>query len=214
MNKLPIAKTDNLVIQNFENETLIYDLNANKAFCLNETSAIVYQACDGKTTFDELKNKTNFTDDLIHLTFSALQKQGFIEIPLDYVSPLAGMSRREAVKKVGLATVFALPIIASIVAPSATMAQSGGGNLALFAACTADLQCTTMFCNPTTNGNVCCNVDFMAPNTGRFSPNEHLDCSTNQGECNTLMNLCCSGSSLHTNIQGSCPGGLFECRCV
>jgi hypothetical protein len=46
---------------------LIYDLNTHKAYNLNETSSIVYQACDGKTSFSELKSETNFTDELIFL---------------------------------------------------------------------------------------------------------------------------------------------------
>ncbi|HRH41621.1 MAG TPA: PqqD family protein [Pyrinomonadaceae bacterium] len=125
MNKLPIAKTDNLVIQNLENEIVIYDLTTNKAFCLNETSAIVFQACDGKTDFDQLKSKSNFTHDLIHLTLAELEKQKLIEFETDYVSPLAGMTRREAVRKVGLATMIALPVISSLVAPSAINAASG-----------------------------------------------------------------------------------------
>lgn len=124
MNKLPIAKTDNFVVQDLNDEVLIYDLASNKAFCLNQTSAIVYQACDGKTTFDELQKKSGFPQDLIHLTLAELEKQGFVELPSEYFSTLNGMSRREAVKKVGLATMIALPIITSVAAPSAATASS------------------------------------------------------------------------------------------
>lgn len=57
MNKLPKAGTENLVEQNLGAQTLIYDLLTHKAFNLNETSSIVYKACDGKTSFDELKRR-------------------------------------------------------------------------------------------------------------------------------------------------------------
>ena len=57
MTKLPKAKLDNVVVQSLNDETLIYNLTTNQAFCLNETAAKVFNACDGKTTFDELKEQ-------------------------------------------------------------------------------------------------------------------------------------------------------------
>lgn len=52
--QFPKARNKNIVVQLLNKETLIYDLIDNKAFCLNETSSIVFNACDGKTSFDEL----------------------------------------------------------------------------------------------------------------------------------------------------------------
>lgn len=124
MNRLPKAKTENFVVQDLNDGILIYNLANNKAFSLNQTSAIIYQSCDGKTTIEELKTKSGFTEDLVHLTLAELNKMGFVEMPSDYVSSLDGMSRREAVKKVGLATMIALPIITSVTAPSAANAAS------------------------------------------------------------------------------------------
>jgi hypothetical protein len=62
MNKLPIARNADIVVQTLGKEVLIYDLNTHKAYNLNETSAIVYQACDGKTLFDELREKHKFIE--------------------------------------------------------------------------------------------------------------------------------------------------------
>ena len=63
MNKLPIARNKDIVVQTLDKEVLIYDLNTHKAYNLNETSSIVYQACDGKTSFDGRKSvlKVTFT---------------------------------------------------------------------------------------------------------------------------------------------------------
>lgn len=52
MNYLPLARMNDLVVQNLDTEVLIYDLKINKAFNLNETLKIIYEACDGKTTFE------------------------------------------------------------------------------------------------------------------------------------------------------------------
>ena len=42
MRKL-LAKKDNIVVQKLDDETLVYDRKENKAFCLNETSALVWE---------------------------------------------------------------------------------------------------------------------------------------------------------------------------
>lgn len=73
--KLPLLRTENLVVQNAGDEVLIYDLIIDKAYALNETSTIIYQACAGHMTFDELKNKYKFTDDLMLLALSMVCKR-------------------------------------------------------------------------------------------------------------------------------------------
>lgn len=124
MNKLPIARNTDVVIQRLGKEILIYDLKNHKAFNLNETSSIIYQACDGKTSFSELKVKHGFTDDLIFLALDELKKENLIEADETLISPFVGMSRREAIRKVGMGSLIALPIIASLIAPTAAQAQS------------------------------------------------------------------------------------------
>lgn len=129
LTKLPLAKTENIVIQTAGDDFLIYHLVTEKAFCLNQTSALVFNACDGKTSLDELKEKHQFTEDLILLALDELKRGGLIAD--DYVSPLKGMKRREVIKKVGLASMIALPVIVSLIAPTSAMAQSCGGTFAM-----------------------------------------------------------------------------------
>ena len=129
--KLPKARNQNIVINELEKELLIYDLSINKAFCLNETTAIVFNACGSGRTFDHLKREYNFTNEFVYLALDELRKNDLLEDAYD--SPFAGMSRREAVKKVGLASMIALPVVSSLVAPIAAGAQSAaacsnGGN--------------------------------------------------------------------------------------
>ncbi len=50
----PQGRQDNLVVQELNGEVLIYDLKVNKAFCLNDTSAQVWQACDGTKSVTEI----------------------------------------------------------------------------------------------------------------------------------------------------------------
>lgn len=125
MNTLPCARNSEIVVQELRGELLIYDLREDRAFCLNETLAIVYQNCDGTTSFDKLKKDYQFTDDLIHFALAELRNENLIDDETD--DYFADLSRREIIKRVGLATLIALPVISGIVAPTAAMAASAAG---------------------------------------------------------------------------------------
>jgi hypothetical protein len=124
MNKLPLARNEDLVVQNLGKEILIYDLKTNKALNLNETSAAVYNGCDGKTSFGEVRDKYGFSDEIIFLALEDLKRENLIADGTSFVSPFSGMSRREVIKKIGLASMIALPIISAVVAPTSASAQS------------------------------------------------------------------------------------------
>ena len=122
MKKLPQARTENILEQNLENETLIYDLTIDKAFNLNETLSVVYKACGQNLTFDELKRKHKFTDEFIYLALDELKRENLLAE--DYQSPFADVNRREVIRKVGLATMFAMPVVIGFTAPQAVQASS------------------------------------------------------------------------------------------
>ena len=46
--QVPVARKQGLVVQEMPDEVLIYDLDTNKAHCLNQTAAFVWKSCDGK----------------------------------------------------------------------------------------------------------------------------------------------------------------------
>ena len=77
----PIARNSNIVIQDSENELLIYDLDINKAFSLNSTSALVFQLCDGPRTIGEIsellcnKFQTIVSDEFVWLAINTLKKE-------------------------------------------------------------------------------------------------------------------------------------------
>ena len=140
----PIARYDDIVVQQLNNETLVYDLKTNNAFCLNETSALVWQECDGKKDISEIsriltcKLAAPVAENLVYLALDGLKKENLLKEITEYNSPLAGISRREAIKRAGLASIVALPAIASIVAPTAAMASSTCGAAAV---CTTPANC-------------------------------------------------------------------------
>ena len=126
----PKSRQSNLVVQDLENEILIYDLKINKAYCLNETSAMVWQFCDGKNSVSEIsrlmtsKLKTQVSAELVWLALDGLQRENLLGNDAEFTAQFAGFSRRQAIKKVGLASMIALPFISSAFAPMATSAQT------------------------------------------------------------------------------------------
>lgn len=163
MNKLPKARSENLLIQEFENEVLIYDAQIDKAYCLNETSARVFEACDGETSFDELKRRYKFTDDLIFLALDQLRKENLLPGGDSYRSPFAGMNRREAVRRAGLATMVVLPVISALVAPTAANAASACGNVCFAAGNDACAGCNanvTLTFYSSNNGSCTGTIEF------------------------------------------------------
>lgn len=127
----PLSRREDLVVQELNDEMLIYDLKKNKAFCLNATSAMVYGFCDGTKSVSDISKavgtKLNLpvTDELVWLALDQLRDENLLENNRKLESKFEGFSRREAIKKVGLASVIALPVVSSLVAPTAASAQSG-----------------------------------------------------------------------------------------
>lgn len=126
----PKARMDNLVMQDYHNETLIYDLKTNRVFCLNETSALVFQLCDGIRTVSEIsdlmskKLKTLVKEEVIWLALDHLRKEHLLENSQNFEIDFKGLNRREIIKKVGLISMIALPVISSVVAPTSAFSAS------------------------------------------------------------------------------------------
>ena len=157
---LPIARTKNLVIQNVNDELLVYDMEADRAHHLNESLSIVWRACNAEMSVGELcKRLSNhlglqIEEDFVHLAVSELNSIELLEDPSES-KPISKVSRREVLFKYALPSV-ALPVVASLVAPSAVNAQSCVPN---FQPCTVPADCCSNNCNT---------VVLIAPNTCDF----------------------------------------------
>src|ERR1700686_4261480 len=50
----PKARKNKLIVKELSNEVLVYDENNHKAHCLNETAALVWKFCDGRTSIPQM----------------------------------------------------------------------------------------------------------------------------------------------------------------
>ena len=148
----PLAKKENIVIQEAEGEVLVYDLNTNQAHCLNSTAAFVWQACDGSNSVGAIssalaeKSGKQVPQEVVLMAIEQLREKDLVE-----AAPLAlnGTSRREALKRAGLAAMIALPIVASLAAPKSVMASTS-------CTCNDNLDCAAQTgCQTTCTGGLC-----------------------------------------------------------
>lgn len=145
----PIARHAGLVIQEMPDEVLVYDMDSNKAHCLNETAAFVWKSCDGKNSVTDIvrefeKNAGGrVSEDFVWLAIDQLNENGLLEASAE--AHFAGQSRRDVLKKIGLASIIALPVIASLVAPKSAMAASSCACLSS-PACNARPGCPSTTC--------------------------------------------------------------------
>lgn len=130
MKNNPVSRTEDIIVQELSGEVLIYDLKDNKAFCLNETSALIWEMCDGNKSVSEIsrelgkKLNSPANEDLVWLALDQLKKEKLIESEVTAPSAYAGMNRRDVIRKIGLASMIALPVVAGLVAPPAAHAAS------------------------------------------------------------------------------------------
>ena len=143
----PVSRREDLVIQELDGEVLIYDLKANKAFCLNETSARVWQACDGSKTMAEI-GKDLGDEDLAWLALNDLKKEKLIDYKMPTPSKFEGMSRREVIGKIGMGSMLAIPVIAALAAPTAAQTASACASIS----CINNGDCSSMGCMTCSTG--------------------------------------------------------------
>ena len=140
----PLARTDGLVVRELPEEVLIYDLDTHRALCLNRTAALVWKSCDGRKSVEgilrALRAETDepMTEEVVWLALERLGRDRLLTASVRRPATLAGVSRRDVLKKIGLAAAVTLPVVSAIVAPTTAQAAScvpTGGN------CTASAEC-------------------------------------------------------------------------
>jgi hypothetical protein len=120
---------DRITMRSIEAELLIYDESTHRAWCLNPSSACIWQLCDGRNTMGEIAARAAnelghaVNEELVLFTLQELQEEGLLQGAIVEAVP-RGASRREMIGKMGLAAAALLPVIAAVTAPPA-LAQGG-----------------------------------------------------------------------------------------
>jgi len=119
----PLARSVDLIVDTIGDELLVYDTSNNRAHSLNKNAAAVWKACDGTRSTEGISRYTELDQAAVELALDNLA-----DVDLISGHQRTGISRRTVlgrmtVSAAGLA--FALPVIRSITAPTASVAVSG-----------------------------------------------------------------------------------------
>jgi hypothetical protein len=116
----PTARSEHLVVRELADETLVYDVRRHKAHCLNRTAALVWRACDGRTSITEIAARVaqeldRPSDEALVLAALAQLERARLLIP-GALHQGSGPPRREALRRLGWG--LAAPAVVSILAPT------------------------------------------------------------------------------------------------
>ena len=153
--QVPVARKERLVIQEMPEEVLVYDLDTNKAHCLNQTAAFVWKSCNGRNSVAEITKLVGddsgsaVPEDLVWLAIDQLSEKNLLA--KDLKADFKGSTRREVIKKIGLAAVIGIPVVASLIAPTSVLAVNS-------CACSSNADCapTVPSCPGTCQSNFIC----------------------------------------------------------
>jgi hypothetical protein len=126
----PVARTDELVVEELGEELLVYDQNNDTAHSLGVAAARVWRACDGETSAQDLSARLDLDADTVTRALEELDECNL----LGNGEQRDGMTRREATlktAKVG-AGIASAPLIYSILAPMPALAATQQYCLGLF----------------------------------------------------------------------------------
>ena len=122
-------KRKDAIVRELSDEFLVYDKETNHAHCLNQIAADVWRLCDGKKSLAEImrtmeKAKSPVDERLLWMTLRKLSKAGLLLEPIPLPPPSIDLSRREVMRRVGMAAIVTLPLVTSMLVPTAAEAAS------------------------------------------------------------------------------------------
>jgi hypothetical protein len=147
--KLAVARRSGLVVRDLDDEVLVYDRDRDKAHCLNRSAAAVWDRCDGRTTPAQIASMlqdefgTPIDESFVCLALNQLSRDHLLDDEIDYSKQPPKMSRRDAVRRLGLGAAVALPLIVSITAPFPVQAATCRGS---GSTCNTSSQCCSNLC--------------------------------------------------------------------
>jgi hypothetical protein len=117
------ARTKNIVVKEVGEETLLYDTPANQLHSLNRVAAFVWQNCDGRRSPEQIAEMIQqqlslpANEGSVSLAIEQLSSRNLLEAPVEPAPSKTKRRRREMLKV--LTSALAIPVIASITAPTA-----------------------------------------------------------------------------------------------
>src|SRR5215213_6088797 len=107
---LPAARKSKLLVRELAEEVLVYDEEGHRAHCLNRTAALVWGACDGRTSVPAIAERvgaqlsTQVAEDVVWLALEQLSEFDLLaKGAAQKAQPSHLMSRRKMLRRLGVA---------------------------------------------------------------------------------------------------------------
>ena len=119
-----------LLVRELSDEVVLYDKGTSKAHCLNQTAAAVWKLCNGERSVAEIARGLQQIlpvpgdEGLVWIALCQLSKSGLLQNEIPPLIKRDVLSRRELVRRMGIAATMALPIATSILVPTPAAAVS------------------------------------------------------------------------------------------
>ncbi len=121
MTEYPQARSEQLVIRQLADETIVYDTRVHSAACLNELAQKVWALCDGNRDLDDIVDACDGANAaIVSQALSKLSKADLLEVPFEAAS---GTSRRGMMGQMAGAGLAAAVTVMTV--PTAVMNRPG-----------------------------------------------------------------------------------------
>lgn len=133
---LPAAREARLLVRELAEEVLVYDEEGHRAHCLNQTAALVWKSCDGRTSVARIAERVgarmaaHVPEEVVWLALEQLAELDLLSTGAARTATSSNLaapkviSRRKLLRRLGVAAAVSLPLITSVVSPTAAEAQS------------------------------------------------------------------------------------------
>lgn len=148
----PTRRTGGLVVKTMGPELLVYDLEQHRAHSLNPVATAVWRAVDGTREVPAVATAVaadvgeRVSEDVVRYAIQLLGRARLLTAPVEATE----LTRRDLIRRLGTAAAVALPLVTTLVAPTASQAQSCMGDFQ--SGCTSGAQCCSGCCCSTAAG--------------------------------------------------------------
>ena len=137
-----------LTISALDDEVLVYDPETTRASCLNSFAAEVLALCDGRRSASDITRDLPLEDvdeRMVWLALADLQKAQLLQDGSAVASnAYARTNRRDLLRRIGVGSAVAIPVVVGIALPTAAQAQTCLPN---GAPCNEDSMCCSGNCD-------------------------------------------------------------------
>jgi hypothetical protein len=141
----PNARKDGMLVRDLGDEVVVYELESHRGHCLNRTAALVWHACDGRSTVAAIAAQLGSDlgvpadEGLVRYALRRLRDARLLDSPIEGTT----LTRRQVARRFGQAAL--LPVVISLLAPKPSEAA------------TCEAGCPTCDCSTAGDGTTCWN---------------------------------------------------------